>query len=79
MAGEAGGVAKAIAIEKRGGLWLGGNGPEGDVYHVKLRISSHEISAALRSNPLCGLLAKSRAAIATKCTAACGADENMEH
>src|ERR1700730_3620750 len=46
MAGEAGGVAKAIAIEKRGGLWLGGNGPEGDVYHVKLRISSHEISAA---------------------------------
>jgi hypothetical protein len=37
MAGEAGGVAKAIAIEKRGGLWLGGNGPEGDVYHVKLR------------------------------------------
>ena len=55
MAGEAGGVAKAIAIEKRGGLWLGGNGPEGDVYHVKLRISSHEISAALRSNPLCGL------------------------
>ena len=51
MAGEAGGVAKAIAIEKRGGLWLGGNGPEGDVYHVKLRISSHEISAALGSTP----------------------------
>jgi hypothetical protein len=37
MAGEAGGVANAIAIEKRDASGLGGNGPEGDVYHVKLR------------------------------------------
>jgi hypothetical protein len=42
-------------------------------------ISSHEISAALRSNPPLRPMAKSRAAIATKCTVACGADENMEH
>jgi hypothetical protein len=34
MAGE---VAKAIAIEKRGGLWLGGNGPEGDGFGALLR------------------------------------------
>jgi hypothetical protein len=41
-------------------------------------ISSHEISAALRSNPS-GAYGKSRAAIATTYTVACGADENMEH
>jgi hypothetical protein len=39
-------------------------------------ISSHEISAALRSNPS-GAYGKSRAAIATTYTVACY--ENMEH
>ena len=35
MAGEAGGVAKAIAIEKRGGLEE--TAPKETVYHVNLR------------------------------------------
>jgi hypothetical protein len=74
MAGEAGGVAKAIAIEKRGGLEETARRRPSIISTCE--ISSHEISTALRSH--LGPMA-SRAAIATTYTVACGADENMDH
>jgi hypothetical protein len=74
MAGEAGGVPKAIAIEKRGGLEE--TAPKETVYPC-------QPAKPLHMRFQCGLThlgpMASRAAIATTYTVACGADENMEH